>query len=235
MLDLCTISHLWSKRITYQEDTWYKNWEENINLVATVAKPISWWQWCSWWQWWSWCMMAIMATIHDGNNGDDHDKYDGDAARSHLGHNGAPYPALPRPTPFAWVGHKINQICSMVPHWIFTASPTHPGPQGSVIQKQKSCKRETLGTLMPMVMLMLVMVKTNWTRGPVLNVKHSIDALQSIAHQVHSMKSALLHCAGGPCLRSANCPLCFSLRSHNIYWEIIFCVCLFDFCPVCWS
>ena len=65
-----------------------------------------------------------MVTIHDGNNGHDHDKDDGDAARSHLGHNGAPYPALPRPTPFAWVGHKINQICGMVSHWIFTA-PFH--------------------------------------------------------------------------------------------------------------
>ena len=87
----------------------------------------------------------------------------------------------------------------------------------SVIQKQNSCKRKTLGTLVAMVMLMLVMVKTNWTRGPVLNVKHSIDALQSIAHQVHSLKSALLHWAGGPCLRSANCPLYFSLRNNNIY------------------
>ena len=46
-------------------------------------------------------MMAMMVTIHDGNNGPDHDKDDGDEARSHLGHNGAPYPALPRPTPFA--------------------------------------------------------------------------------------------------------------------------------------
>ena len=110
--------------------------------------------------------------------------------------------------PNLWYGSTLN-IHSTIPH---------PGSlQGSVIQKQNSCKRKTLGTLMAMVMLMLVMVKTNWTRGPVLNVKHSIDALQSIAHQVHSLKSALLHWAGGPCLRSANCPLCFSLRSHNIY------------------
>ena len=42
-----------------------------------------------------------MATIHDGNNGRDHGKDDGDEARSHLGHNGAPYPAQPQPTPFA--------------------------------------------------------------------------------------------------------------------------------------
>ena len=100
-------------------------------------------------------MMAMMVTVHDGNNGHDHDKDDGDEARSQLGHNGAPYPALPRPTPFAWVGHKINQICGMVPHWIFTASYTHPGPQGSVIQMRNSCKRKTLGTLKAMVMVML--------------------------------------------------------------------------------
>ena len=87
-----------------------------------------------------------------------------------------------------------------------------------MIQKQKSCKRETLGTLMAMVMLMLVMVKTNWTRGPVLNVKHSIDALQSIAHQVHSLKSALLHCAGGPCL-DLRTALCIFLLGVIIFIE----------------
>ena len=59
----------------------------------------------------------------------------------------------------------------------------------SVIQKQNSCKRKTLGTLMAMVMVMLVMVmvKTSWTRGPVLKMQpkalQSIDAHQSIALQ----------------------------------------------------
>ena len=123
-------------------------------------------------------------------------------------------------------GHKINQICGMVSHWIFTTSYIHILVRKVVWFKIEIPANENSGDF-----------DGDGDgdgedklgkRGPVLkcNVKHT-----SLLHSSLLQASAFPEiCSVALCLRSADCPLYFSLRSHNIYWEIIFSVLVFLIC-----